>query len=153
MITTKSFRKGSVVFREGDTENCMYEILEGKVGVYTDYGTKDERCLTTLAAGRMFGEMGVVEGKPRSATIVVLEAVTLRVVTEDDLAQYFAERPQKILGLMQATSARLRGLSVQYVDACRTVRDYVDAEDKGGASPELLERMKKYAVDSKKKKR
>ena len=152
MRTYKSYRKNEVIFREGDTENCMYVVTLGKVGVYSDYNTENEKLLTTLGYDRLFGEMAVIEGKPRSATVVALEDTKVRVITEAELDDYLRESPEKILHLMQATSARLRALSNDYVDACRTVDEYVAAEQKGGTIPaELTAKMKKYASGAKRK--
>jgi CRP-like cAMP-binding protein len=43
MNKTKEYSRGTVVFREGETGNSMYNIDFGKVGVYRGYGTKDEK--------------------------------------------------------------------------------------------------------------
>ena len=152
MSTFKSYKKNEVIFREGDVETCMYEVVVGKVGVYADYKTKDEKLLTTLGYDKLFGEMGVIEGKPRSATVVALDDTKVRVITEAEFEEYLRESPTKVLYLMQATSARLRALSTDYVDACRTVDEYVSAEQSGKKIPaELTAKMKRFAAGAKRK--
>ena len=62
-METKTFKKGEVIFKQGDLSDCMYDILWGEVGIYADYGTPEEKLLTTLETERFFGEMGMIEGR------------------------------------------------------------------------------------------
>ena len=71
-METKTFKKGEIIFKQGDLSDCMYDILWGQVGIYADYGTPEEKLLTTLETERFFGEMGMIEGRLRSATAVAL---------------------------------------------------------------------------------
>lgn len=153
-MTEKTFKKNEVIFREGDVETCMYEIVTGKVGVYADYHTENEKLLTTLGYDKLFGEMGVIEGKPRSATVAALEETCVRVITADEFETYLQKSPTKILYLMQATSARMRALSEEYLEACRTVDEYVTLDEKGEKIPaELLEKMKRFAGNGRRKRK
>jgi SulP family sulfate permease len=61
-----SFRKGEIIFREGEVGDGIYFILSGYVSVFT--GNRDYR-LATFAEGVFFGEMSILEDKPRSATV------------------------------------------------------------------------------------
>jgi SulP family sulfate permease len=61
-----SFRKGEIIFREGEAGDGIYFILSGYVSVFT--GNRDYR-LATFAEGVFFGEMSILEDKPRSATV------------------------------------------------------------------------------------
>ncbi len=66
--------KGTTVFNEGDPGDSMYIIKSGSVGVYGSAGEK-EVFVTALHRGDFFGEMALLSGKPRSATIrVILDA-------------------------------------------------------------------------------
>ena len=56
-----------VIFQKGDPADCMYEILEGRVEIYNEIGTWEARRLRTLSKGEMFGEMALIDGRPRSA--------------------------------------------------------------------------------------
>ena len=57
-----------MIFQEGSTGSSMYELKSGSIGIYAAYGTANEKKLTELEAGRIFGEMGVIDVMPRSAT-------------------------------------------------------------------------------------
>ena len=54
----KEFKNGDVIFRQGDPGDCMYDIFSGRVGVYTAYGTPDEKLIAELKAGEFFGAGG-----------------------------------------------------------------------------------------------
>lgn len=108
----KKFKKNQIIFKQGDYETFMYDIRWGSVGIYENYGEKDQRLLRELRADDMFGEMGLVEARPRSATAVSLEKDTQCVlITNDDFASYFRDKPSKIIAIMQRMSQRIRDLS------------------------------------------
>lgn len=134
MAEKKFFEKGSVIFKEGAWELAMYDIISGKVGVYVNYGEEGETLLTELAAGRYFGEMAVIDAMPRSATVVALEDTETLVVKSGEFDEYLTENPDKVIDVFQSLCARLRELSKDYIDACSTITEYVEAEDSKKAS-------------------
>lgn len=127
----KHFQAGEVIVRQGDWEMCMYDILFGKIGIYVDYELPTQRLLTELKNEDFFGEMGLLESMPRSASAVALEECAVYVITADNFANYFKERPATVLDIMEHMSARLRALTQDYMDACRTVAEAVEAESSG----------------------
>ena len=138
-MNSARFKKGEVIFRQGDPGNCMYDILWGSVGVYTGYGTPEEKKVAELTAGDFFGEMGLLEQAPRSATIIALEDDTqISVIMESDFRDFFEKNPAKVFTIMQKLSQKLRKTTQEYLDVCRTVHDAVEEEQKeGGRSDEL----------------
>ena len=115
-----SFQKGQIIFREGDTGNYMYAIHSGSVGIYLDYGTAQEKKLTTLYSNSFFGEMGLISDEKRSATAVIEEDDTmLETISEDNIESMFRSNPMKIDMILRHLSHRLRGLTRDYVEACR----------------------------------
>lgn len=146
MNNTKAFDRGAVIFREGDPGDCMYELESGGIGIYHDYGGPNEKQIAALYNGsdiKVFGEMGLLEHAPRSATAVVLEKDTvLTRVSEADFNAYFEKNPVKVLDLMQQMCNRLRRTTQKYIDAAHTVYDSVETEKKGGIKSEsLLDRL------------
>lgn len=146
MNNTKAFDRGAVIFREGDPGDCMYELESGGIGIYHDYGGPDEKQIATLYNGsdiKVFGEMGLLEHAPRSATAVVLEKNTILTrVSEAEFNAYFEENPVKVLDLMQQMCNRLRKTTKKYIEAEHTVYDSVETEKKGGRKSEsLLDRL------------
>ena len=125
-------KKNEVIFRQGDPSDCMYRIEEGRVGIFLDYGTADQRRLTELTKGQFLGEMGLLDSAPRSAAAVSLaEGTRLQVIDEANFGRSLAEDPDSMLSLLQQMSMRLRRISRDYADACRTVSDVMEAEKAG----------------------
>ena len=131
-MNIKSYNKGAVIFRQGDPGDCMYDIQFGKVGIFDHYGEPDEKKIADLYIDQIFGEMGLLDHAPRSATAVALEKDTVvSVVSEEEFYEYFEKEPVKVLVLMQQMCNRLRRTSKDYLEACRTVHDTVAAEKAG----------------------
>ena len=87
---SKQYRLNEIVFRQGDESAFMYRVLRGKVGLFLDYGSSDEVKLAELLENQIFGEMGLLDHVPRSATAVVLEEETeLETFTEEDASGFF----------------------------------------------------------------
>lgn len=142
---TFTFRKGDVIFQEGAVEMFLYDIQYGSVGIYSKYGTPEEKLLTTLEGGQQLGEMGFIEARPRSATAVALDKTMLSKITAENFSDYFQEKPAKLLLIMQQMSGRIRELSNDYLSACQTISEYLDAEAQNQPKSEsLLTRMKKF---------
>ena len=76
----RDFLKGTVLFREGDTKGKeMYIIHSGKVKISRNVGDQ-EAILAYLGQGEFFGEMAILNNKPRSATAEILEDSKLLVI-------------------------------------------------------------------------
>jgi CRP-like cAMP-binding protein len=75
----REFAQGTVLFREGEAGQQMFVVRRGLVGISkTSQGV--ETVLATLGPGEFFGEMSILNGKPRTATATVLEAAQLLVI-------------------------------------------------------------------------
>lgn len=145
----KTYTKGEIICQQGEYESCMFDILLGSVGVYTGYGTDAEKKLTELDAGSFFGEMGLIEACPRSATVVALEDNTkVEVITAETFGMYFQDHPEKVLMMMRQMSRRIRSLTGDYLDACRALAETVESEKTGKQkSGWFSSKMKKFLHD------
>ena len=124
------YSSGDVIFREGDTADCMYAVNSGRVGVYAAYGTAEEKLLAEYTQDGYFGEMGLLEHAPRSAAAVALEDNTcLEAVNEENFLVYFREHPEQVLRIMQQLSGNLRKASRDYADTCRRIAELSAEED------------------------
>ena len=121
-MTTKEFGRGQIIFKQGDFDICMYDIQRGRVGVYSAYGTPEEKLIAELAEGETVGEMGMFERVPRSATAVVLDDGTiLGEIREDDLKDYFLKQPEKLLLIMRDLSSHLRETNAKLAAVCKRI--------------------------------
>ena len=93
--------EGDVIAREGDAASSMHFLLEGRIGIVVDVG--DGRTMRVRSLGRhtTIGEMGLITGRPRSATIVAEAESVLFELTATDYARIKTEEPalsQALLG-------------------------------------------------------
>jgi CRP-like cAMP-binding protein len=143
----KTFKCGDIIFRQGDPGDCMYDIQSGQVDIYVNYGGEQEKKIAQLFNGELFGEMGVLDDSPRSATAVAGSDDTEVVsVSKKEFGAYFLREPVKILNMMQQMSDRLRNTTRDYLEACQTVYESEEA-DKTGAekSEDLKRRIRKFS--------
>lgn len=76
---SRAFLKGTVLFREGDPGGEMYVVQAGRVTIAKRVGDV-EMLLSTLGQGEFFGEMSILNNKPRSATATVAEDAQILVI-------------------------------------------------------------------------
>ena len=69
-VQIQNYASGHVIEREGDLGTTLHIIRSGGVDVYQHYGSDDQQHLATFGEGDFFGEMALLLGRPRSATIV-----------------------------------------------------------------------------------
>jgi CRP-like cAMP-binding protein len=139
------YKKGTVIFKEGEIGECMYDIHFGSVGIYHAYGTPEEKLLTKLSTDEFFGELGMIENVKRSGTAVVLDdETTLEIITPSDLKNLFSQNPPKVQMILEHISYRLRKLTKEYMTACSLVYRVSDAEAKGSVGDDVKSAVKSY---------
>ena len=120
----KTLNKGMFIFREGKEEKCMYILLNGRVGIYNNYRSREEVMLSELDAVSFFGELGIISDEPRTASAVVESSgVTVEIITRDDLQQMIKECPNKVYMILRDMSYRLRKLNVDFLKTCKEITD------------------------------
>ena len=106
----KDFPKGSVLFREGELGRDMFIIQKGKVQVRKRVGAS-EKVLAELADGEFFGEMALLMGMDRSATVEVIEDSKILVVTPETFASLLKSNIDIALKMLKKMASRLRALN------------------------------------------
>lgn len=129
MAEIKNYKRGDLIFKEGDWGNTVYQIQKGTIGIYSAYEEENEQLLTTLTPGFYFGEMGIIDVMPRSATAVALENVEIAAFNSQEFSETYKNDPEMVLDIFQKMITRLRQLSDEYVDACKTITTYVEEHE------------------------
>ena len=101
-----SLSRGTTVFREGDPGGSVYVIRTGKVRVLKNSAGR-QRVVITLGPGDFFGEMAVVTGRPRSATVEVVEDAELLKVPAGKLQEMVAGTGEVAIRLIRHLAERL----------------------------------------------
>jgi CRP-like cAMP-binding protein len=118
----RSFRAGAELMRQGEASDCLHLIISGQVRVlklYEDAGGPIE--LAVLGAGEVVGEMGVLDGDPRSATVEAIEPTRTLQVGAEELAQLIFDHPEIGASLLRTMSHRLRNTNELASRMARTV--------------------------------
>ena len=124
----RTYKKGEIIYREGDMDLSIYDILWGRVAVYINYGKENERLLTVVDSDGFLGMVGFLESRPQNTTAVALEKTVVAIITTESFGQYFQTRPAKVLSIMQYMSSRMRELTRGYLDACYALEHHADEE-------------------------
>lgn len=104
----RRFPAGAMIFREGDPGDSLHVVVEGRVRITVLSGTGSEATVATVETGDCFGELALLDGKPRSATATATSATKTFVVTRIDFVRWLNERPSAALALLETLSLRLR---------------------------------------------
>lgn len=99
---------GEFVFEEGDPSDRMYIVAAGSVGISIRGRADPGEFLSIAAPGECFGEMGLFDDLPRSATAHALEETRLFALDKHRLRGLMASYPGLALGLLRGLSMRLR---------------------------------------------
>jgi len=102
----RSFRAGDPIFKEGDPGDCMFVIVEGEVEIQVN-GIVLER----LGAGGVFGEMALIDSRPRSAAAIAATDCKLAAIGEKRFLRLIEQTPKFALQIMRVMTERLRRIS------------------------------------------
>ena len=108
LLETIDRKAGAILFRAGDQGDAMYLIERGKVRIYVQAKDGHEVTLTELYRGDFFGEMALLDGKPRSADARVTEDARLAVLSREHFLSFMQSNPNVALEMLTALANRLR---------------------------------------------
>jgi CRP-like cAMP-binding protein len=103
----KVFPPGTVLFHEGETGKEMYVIHSGKIKISKKV-REEEQTLATLGAGEFFGEMAIMNNKPRSATATILEESKILVIDPKTFEAMIKNNTEIAVRMIKKLAARLQ---------------------------------------------
>lgn len=104
----RRYRKGTVVFGEGEPGAAAYFVREGRVKVYRLTRDGQEQILGVFGSGQPFGLVAVLDGSPFPATAEVAEDARVWVLRREDLQQLLESQPALTDGVLKEVGGRLR---------------------------------------------
>src|SRR4051812_10695197 len=110
------FRAGSVIFRQGEPGDSLHAILEGRVRIAVILATGAETTMAMMGPGECFGELAILDGRPRSATAICVEPTRTLSVTRGDFVNWLSDKPRAALLLLETLSLRLRTTNESLID-------------------------------------
>jgi CRP/FNR family transcriptional regulator, cyclic AMP receptor protein len=106
VLERKLFYAGQKIFSEGDRGDRAYLIQAGNVSI-----VKNEMPLATLGPGELFGEMALIDDKPRMASAIATNDVSVVIISRDTFNEKLAKTDPFIRGLLNIFVRNIRNLT------------------------------------------
>lgn len=107
-LHTRHFRKGNLLWREGDTSGMLVSLRTGRVKIYRLLPTGRDATLFLFGPGDVFGFLPFVDGQPYPAYAQAIEDVEADVMARSALLQVLASEPELAMTLIALLGRRLR---------------------------------------------
>ena len=121
--------EGQVLFNYGEPGDCLYVIRTGKAEVFFKDDTGTRIVLEVAGTGDVVGELSLLDGGPRTASVVVTEALDALRLDRGDLDQFLRTHPAAAIDLLSAMGRRLR-VSAERLRHTASRNVNAEAEDK-----------------------
>jgi len=138
----RSFERGEVIFREGDTGSTLYVVRSGSVSIHREHLDGRRLALAELRHGDMFGELALFSGETRSASAEALEPTALVALLSGDMQRVIRSNPDIALKMLAALANRVRRVNERLISqsfqtvagrVASTLLDQVSARQYEGA--------------------
>src|SRR2546423_10167344 len=110
-----SIRKGQIIFREGESSDALYVIEQGNVEISALIGPRERRVFAVFGPGDYFGEIAVIDSKPRSATAIAKTSTLVTRISRDKVWRMFEKTPRLLVTMIHGFSHRLREFDRHYL--------------------------------------
>jgi small-conductance mechanosensitive channel len=128
------FPRGSVLMKQGDQASAMYVVMEGAISICIATPGGEQQEVAISATGDVVGEMSLMTGAPRTATVTALTRTRVLEITKEDIADMLKENPELFEGFSRVLAQRQLELDAM---ANRKL-------DKGAVENDILRRMKSF---------
>lgn len=109
----QSYKKNSVILSEEDSGSALFVIAEGKVKVSRSSNDEKEVILAILNESDFFGEMSLLDGMARSATVTAIEDSKLFIIQRSEFLELLKKYPDVSIALLTELTKRLRSSSMK----------------------------------------
>ncbi|TES90422.1 MAG: cyclic nucleotide-binding domain-containing protein [Candidatus Cloacimonadota bacterium] len=112
VLKKETYKKGQTIIKEGEMGDSLFIIIEGEVEVLKG---KAKEKVTSLRPYDFFGEMSILENKPRSASILVKKDSTLLRLYKSDFERLVNKYPNISFEIMKTLSSRIRETDLRLI--------------------------------------
>ena len=116
--------KGQFLFKQGDTASSAYILNSGAIGIFKEVDGKRQP-IARVKKGEFFGEMAIIDGRPRRNSAMALEDCTLSLVSKDMIEEKLANSDPMIRTLLHMLSNSMRMVHEAYAPKGRNIGDAV----------------------------
>jgi CRP/FNR family cyclic AMP-dependent transcriptional regulator len=107
-VSRRNFPRGTTVIAAGDTTDTLYVVISGRLKVMMSDDEGREVILSILGPNEYFGEMGLVDDSPRSASVVTIEPCELIMLSKRDFKKCLEDNFEMAMTMMRGLVKRLR---------------------------------------------
>ena len=101
-MTLREVAAGEVLVREGDTDDHLYVVARGVIGIVKAAGTENEMTINTLKPGDVVGELSFLDGATRYASLVAMSSSRVLGLSRGDLEGLLDKNPELVYRVMRA---------------------------------------------------
>jgi len=106
----------TALFFEGDRTDGLYIVASGSVKIFRTTEDGREKVLNTMGPGEMFGELAMLDGQARSASVQTIDATELIAIARNDFHDLAMQTPEILWRVLQGLSERIRVLNDVQID-------------------------------------
>jgi CRP-like cAMP-binding protein len=115
-VVERKYKKGETIMKEGEQAVAFFIMAKGKVDVSQAAGTKKTTKLAEMGPGETFGEMALLDGGPRTATVKALEDTECLVLSRWDFVAELRTSPHIAVEMLPILSRRLRSVEAKLAE-------------------------------------
>jgi CRP/FNR family cyclic AMP-dependent transcriptional regulator len=112
----RTYRRGEAIFRQGDSGDALYLLQSGRVKIALRAESGEEAVVAILGPNDCFGELALLDGEPRSATVEALEPVETVSLAREDFMQFLQANPPTMERLLRWLARAVRGADDELAD-------------------------------------
>lgn len=107
-VHSHTYPKGTQIITEGDDPECLFFVFSGRVKVFLSNDKGKELVMNIHQPGDFFGEVGVLERMPRTASVLALDRTRLGIMSGENFERWLSGNPRTALRLVYDLAHRLR---------------------------------------------
>jgi CRP/FNR family cyclic AMP-dependent transcriptional regulator len=141
----RTFKRGTMIFHKDQAGDALYVIDSGRVRIFLPTESGTELTVEVSGTGDVFGELSLLDGRPRSASAEALEDTITFTLTREEFKAHLTATPQLAVALIELLSNRLRHVteyaeSLAYLDVhARLARTLLEMADRYGVKRDGIE--------------
>jgi len=107
-VARRRYQKGDIVFQKEEPGHALFIVERGGVRIYVPSSQGNDLVLAMLGPGDFFGDLSLLDGRPRSASAAVTMETTLLMLERSDFIALITRRPAAAMAVLEAVASRLR---------------------------------------------
>jgi CRP/FNR family transcriptional regulator, cyclic AMP receptor protein len=116
LAQTKVYKPRETIVEKGDAATEFFVLLRGRAKVGTPGADGSHAAINVMGPGEVFGEVAILDGRPRSATVTTLEECEMAIVDKAAFNDLLAASPTIAVKLLNVLAGRVRELTIRIED-------------------------------------